>query len=373
MEASSAAPMRIPLGDLRATERLGAALASVAERGDVIFLNGDLGAGKTALARGFLRHYFHNPELDVPSPSYLLHFTYKDEGAEAAAGDAEALSAASTVAGATHGRDFRGGRFAALPGVSVHHLDPYRLPEGRIAGLVEFEKLFAQDVSLIEWPERLGGQLVTESSPPRLELTLGADDGHIQAGERVASLRSVGPRWGRLLDEWRRLGGHPSPETTEGGRAAGGSQLSSLNPSPAAGQGGAATAGVRPLPSDPAEWRVLGIESSCDDTGAAVVSGTGEILGEALASQEAVHEEWGGVVPKLAQQAHQEAIDGTVEEAMRRAGVAPPEAEGGGEAKTQGTALTAIAVTVGPGLGPCLQVGVKKAYDPSARKPSRHC
>ena len=106
---------------------------------------------------------------------------------------------------------------------------------------------------------------------------------------------------------------------------------------------------------------ILGIESSCDDTGAAVVSGTGEILGEALASQEAVHEEWGGVVPKLAQQAHQEAIDGTVEEAMRRAGVTAPEAGGGGEAKAQGTALTAVAVTVGPGLGPCLQVGVKKA------------
>ena len=66
-----------------ATEALGAALAAQAERGDVIFLQGDLGAGKTALARGFVRHYFANPALDVPSPSYLLHFSYQDEGSAA--------------------------------------------------------------------------------------------------------------------------------------------------------------------------------------------------------------------------------------------------------------------------------------------------
>ena len=167
----------LPLRELRETEQLGAALAAVAQRGAVIFLTGDLGAGKTALARGFLRHYFLNPDLDVPSPSYLLHFTYTDEGEEAAvAADgcaAASLSAEDTVAGSTHGRDFRGGRFATLPGVAVHHLDPYRLPEGRIAGLVEFEKMFASDISLIEWPERLGEQLVTAISPARLELTLG--------------------------------------------------------------------------------------------------------------------------------------------------------------------------------------------------------
>ena len=283
------------------------------------------------------------------------------------------------MAGSTHGRDFRGGRFAALPGVAVHHLDPYRLPEGRIAGLVEFEKMFASDISLIEWPERLGEQLVTPTSPPRLELTLGAEGGHIQAGERIASLRAVGPRWEALLAEWRGIGppGSMPPvpvsesactATTAGNRGAGVSI--SLNPTPARHNAGPSSGGGTQwrLPEDPSEWRVLGIESSCDDTGAAVITGTGQVLGEALASQEKVHERWGGVVPKLAQQAHQEAIDGTVEEALRRAGVTPgaPGTQGG-DAAAGARGLTAIAVTVGPGLGPCLQVGVKKAYELASR------
>eukprot|EP00913_Durusdinium_trenchii_P031914 g29890.t1 len=68
------------------------------------------------------------------------------------------------------------------------------------------------------------------------------------------------------------------------------------------------------------QWRVLGIESSCDDTGAAVLRGDGKILGEALASQAGIHEQWGGVVPRLAQEGHRKAIDETVEEALRRAG-----------------------------------------------------
>lgn len=377
----------LPLRELKETERLGAALAAVARRGDVIFLHGELGAGKTALARGFLRHFFLNAELDVPSPSYLLHFTYTDEGEEAALthdGTAAAsLSAEDTVAGATHGRDFRGGRFAALPGVAVHHLDPYRLPVGRIAGLVDFEKMFANDISLIEWPERLGEQLVTPTSPPRLELTLGAEGGHIQAGERIASLRAVGSRWDTLLAEWRGLGPPgtmppiPTPDgaatgaTTSEHRRAGSSHTASLNPEPAGPGKTRDSDGLisQRLPADPSEWRILGIESSCDDTGAAVITGAGEVLGEALASQEQVHERWGGVVPKLAQQAHQEAIDGTVEEALRRAGIKTTGAEVDDTSKVNASAsgLTAIAVTVGPGLGPCLQVGVKKAYELASR------
>ena len=64
--------------------------------------------------------------------------------------------------------------------------------------------------------------------------------------------------------------------------------------------------------AEAATWLVLGIESSCDDTGAAVMRGDGTILGEALASQAGIHEAWGGVVPKLAQEAHAKAIDETV-------------------------------------------------------------
>jgi N6-L-threonylcarbamoyladenine synthase len=93
---------------------------------------------------------------------------------------------------------------------------------------------------------------------------------------------------------------------------------------------------------------VLGIESSCDDTAAAVVSGAGEILGEAIATQEEVHREWGGVVPSLAQAAHQHAIDSVVDKAMKAADIKYSD-------------LDAVAFTIGPGLGLCLQVGALKA------------
>ncbi|EFN53265.1 hypothetical protein CHLNCDRAFT_8322, partial [Chlorella variabilis] len=93
---------------------------------------------------------------------------------------------------------------------------------------------------------------------------------------------------------------------------------------------------------------VLGIESSCDDTGVAVVSTSGRVLGESLATQADIHAAWGGVVPKLAQEAHEAAIDGCVEAALASAGVTPDQ-------------LDAVAVTIGPGLSLCLRVGVLKA------------
>ena len=58
------------------------------------------------------------------------------------------------------------------------------------------------------------------------------------------------------------------------------------------------------LPDRTRPFTVLGIESSCDDTGAAVVRSDGTILGESLASQNEIHEEWGGIVPGLAKNAH---------------------------------------------------------------------
>ena len=105
------------------------------------------------------------------------------------------------------------------------------------------------------------------------------------------------------------------------------------------------------LPDRTKPFTVLGIESSCDDTGAAIVRSDGVILGEALASQNDIHEEWGGVVPGLARDAHVEQIDGVVETALRRAGL---------DSVDQ---VDAIGVTVGPGLEICLRVGATKARE----------
>jgi N6-L-threonylcarbamoyladenine synthase len=91
---------------------------------------------------------------------------------------------------------------------------------------------------------------------------------------------------------------------------------------------------------------ILGIESSCDDTSAAVIK-DGLLLSNVVASQ-AVHEAYGGVVPELASRAHQQNVVPVVHEALKRAGVQKEE-------------LSAIAFTRGPGLMGSLLVGVSFA------------
>jgi N6-L-threonylcarbamoyladenine synthase len=91
---------------------------------------------------------------------------------------------------------------------------------------------------------------------------------------------------------------------------------------------------------------ILGIESSCDDTSAAVIK-NGVLLSNVVASQ-AVHEAYGGVVPELASRAHQQNIVPVVHEALKRAGVTKEQ-------------LSAVAFTRGPGLMGSLLVGVSFA------------
>ena len=91
---------------------------------------------------------------------------------------------------------------------------------------------------------------------------------------------------------------------------------------------------------------ILGIESSCDDTSAAVIR-NGELLSNVVASQ-GVHEEYGGVVPELASRAHQQNIVPVVDTALKRAGVRRSE-------------LSAVAFTRGPGLMGSLLVGTSFA------------
>ena len=91
---------------------------------------------------------------------------------------------------------------------------------------------------------------------------------------------------------------------------------------------------------------ILGIESSCDDTSAAIIK-DGYLLSNVVASQ-AVHESYGGVVPELASRAHQQNIVPVVHEALKRANVTKKE-------------LSAIAFTRGPGLMGSLLVGVSFA------------
>ncbi len=91
---------------------------------------------------------------------------------------------------------------------------------------------------------------------------------------------------------------------------------------------------------------ILGIESSCDDTSAAVLK-NGVLLSNVTASQ-AVHEAYGGVVPELASRAHQQNVVPVVDQAIKRAGISKEQ-------------LSAVAFTRGPGLMGSLLVGVSFA------------
>jgi N6-L-threonylcarbamoyladenine synthase len=97
----------------------------------------------------------------------------------------------------------------------------------------------------------------------------------------------------------------------------------------------------------------LGIESSCDDTAAAVVTGSREVLSSVVSGQTTLHAAFGGVVPEIAARAHAERLDLCVEMALEQAGIGLRD-------------LDAIAVTAGPGLIGGVMAGVMVAKGLSA-------
>ncbi|MCW2927300.1 MAG: metalloendopeptidase glycoprotease family, partial [Thermoleophilia bacterium] len=93
---------------------------------------------------------------------------------------------------------------------------------------------------------------------------------------------------------------------------------------------------------------VLAIESSCDETAAAVVRGR-TVLAESVATQAELHERFGGVVPEIASRRHLELVDVVVRDVLDRSGVGSVDA------------MDAVAVTQGPGLVGALLVGIAAA------------
>ncbi|MEI6886705.1 MAG: tRNA (adenosine(37)-N6)-threonylcarbamoyltransferase complex transferase subunit TsaD [bacterium] len=98
---------------------------------------------------------------------------------------------------------------------------------------------------------------------------------------------------------------------------------------------------------------ILSIDTSCDETSAAVMYGL-NVLSNVISSQIELHKKYGGVVPLIAKRAHEEQIDPVIFEALKRAGVLLKK-------KLSFNDLDAIAVTYGPGLAIALEIGVEKA------------
>ena len=153
--------VRVPLAGPGSTVKLAVWLAAGVDYGDIIALHGDLGAGKTTFARGFIQALLG--EEEVPSPTFSLVQTYAPTQ-----GDAP----------------------------SVWHFDLYRLEQPGEAFELGIDEAFDQGVSLIEWPERLGPYLPKD----HLKLTL-----RFGAGEtaRVAELEG-GRSWAARLEDLAR-------------------------------------------------------------------------------------------------------------------------------------------------------------------------
>ncbi len=94
--------------------------------------------------------------------------------------------------------------------------------------------------------------------------------------------------------------------------------------------------------------KVLGVETSCDETSAAVVRDGKEILSNVISSQIALHRPYGGVVPELASRHHLQLIESVIEQALA-------------DAHTSFDKIDAVAATYGPGLASSLLIGLNAA------------
>jgi len=147
------APRTVPLPDAKATDALGARLGAVLQPGDIVLLHGDLGMGKTTLARGLIAA--RCGVADAPSPTYTLVQSY----------------------------DTQDGQW-------LLHADLYRIEDERELPELGLDDAFDAAICLIEWPDRLG----RFTPDRRLDLYLKPD------GEsRIAEIVPVG-EWGDRLD-----------------------------------------------------------------------------------------------------------------------------------------------------------------------------
>lgn len=157
-ELSDSPAIALALPDQAAVERLAAALAAVAQAGDVIALWGELGLGKTTFARAFIRARPGGGDIgEVPSPTFTLVQVY------------------------------------ALDGPSVWHFDLYRVKHPEEVWELGLEEALAGGIALIEWPDRAGPWLPED----RLDLELLPAPA---AGARRVRLRPRGDAgWNRRL------------------------------------------------------------------------------------------------------------------------------------------------------------------------------
>ncbi|WP_068116161.1 tRNA (adenosine(37)-N6)-threonylcarbamoyltransferase complex ATPase subunit type 1 TsaE [Tropicimonas marinistellae] len=148
------------------TDALGVALAGVLRPGDTLLLSGQIGAGKSHLARAIIQSLQQRRDLpreDVPSPTYTLVQVYD------------------------------------LGDVEVWHADLYRLNGAEDVFELGLDSAFETEICLVEWPDRLG------QDAPAAALTVSLDLSPETVGRRV-SIRATDPRWIALERQLTQLG-----------------------------------------------------------------------------------------------------------------------------------------------------------------------
>ncbi len=144
------------------TRRLGARLGAVLRPGDVICLQGDLGAGKTTFVQGVAKGW--GSQDAVSSPTFLLVNEYR-----------------------------------RADGSLLFHMDAYRLDSAPEAEELDLDSMLADGALLIEWPERIDGLVPPEHLWVKLE--------HVDEEERELKFKAAGARYDELLEVVRRAVG----------------------------------------------------------------------------------------------------------------------------------------------------------------------
>lgn len=147
-------PVVLALPDPEATDALGRKLAGLALPGDVVLLEGPIGAGKSSLARAFIRARLGEGE-EVPSPTFTLVQVYEDHGTE------------------------------------IWHADLYRLTHPDEVWELGLDEAFQTAICLVEWPDRLGRHVPQGALHLRLE-ALGDGRRAVITGGRPGLAKALG-------------------------------------------------------------------------------------------------------------------------------------------------------------------------------------
>lgn len=297
--------MRFVLNTPNDTEYFGALLAYIYLMvGKVpcgIFLTGDLGAGKSAIARGFVRHL--TGRKVIASPSYLLSLEYSFQ-----------------INGEEH---------------KIYHVDPWRLKSTqKMSQMLPLDEVRGS-ILLLEHPAKATDLVSALEMVNTVHIVITGNEHGVVGMGRIVTIESSFFDLAMLrtmFDSHKELKQYaPTPDDVS-------------------------TPAYVPIAVPPNKTvRILGIETSCDDTGIAVVDSHGKILIQHLIGQEEAHKQYGGVFPNEAQRLHRDALDKYVESAILETHA------------ICGEYPDAIAFTIGPGLSICLIEGCLKVYEMSKK------